>query len=190
MSLPADSKLPLDWNTVQSPKTRGKTSATIYDAKLASLEESLSQQKDAFDTHLLRIETRFDSQDSKLDLTLDSKIQASDRILAAIWNTSVTSTLSDDIATLSIDVCKVTDKLEIETRARTHMRTSLTTHIEGIKFDLQKESKALQIIIDNVSRTQASTPPTRSSSAKAFLCFSTSYRGIRNPVPTDLIANI
>ena len=192
-STPAASKSSQDWNTVTSPKTRGKRSADPrVDTKLLVLEDSLSAQKAAFETHTITIKNQFDTIKNQFDDQELKRKSDTDRLLEAIM--AITPGLekklaivSDDVATLSIDVREIKEDLETEKRDRKR-------EIEGLKFDIQKESEALQVNIDQASRVQAtdtSTPTTtRASSAKVFPRFSTSYGGIRSPVPADLTADI
>ena len=182
-STPAASKSSQDWNTVTSPKTRGKRSADPrVDSKLLALEDSLSAQKAAFETHTIK----FDEQELKRKSDTDRLLEAIMAITPGLEKKL--AIVSDDVATLSIDVREIKEDLETEKRDRKR-------EIEGLKFDIQKESEALQVNIDQASSrvqaTDTSTPTTtRASSAKVFPRFSTSYGGIRSPVPADLTADI
>jgi hypothetical protein len=84
-STPAASKSSQDWNTVPSPKTRGKRSADPrVDTKLLALEDSLSAQKAAFETQTITIQNiknQFDDQELK-------RKSDTDRLLEAIMSIS------------------------------------------------------------------------------------------------------
>jgi hypothetical protein len=186
---PAASKPSPDRNTVTRPKTGSKRSVDCVGTRLLAFE-----QKAAFEAQTLSIKNRFDDQELKRQASEVERKSDADRLLKAIMSIKNKTHLdkkldvvSDDVATLSIDVREIKEDLKTGKLDRKR-------EIEGLKFDLQKESEALQVNSDQASRTQAtstSTPiTTRVSSAKVFLHFSTSYGGIRSSVPADLIADI
>jgi hypothetical protein len=204
-STPAASKSSQDWNTVPSPKTRGKRSADpCVDTKILALKDSLSAQKAAFETQTINIKNLFDDQELKRKSDTDRLLEAIMSISTAMPESTRSSSnfvfppvfpsyggISSPVPVPNINI------IDLALATANAACNQLPGHSKNNNDHLHpymatgKPAATDFLIDDNVQDLDSTVSIDKHdevSPASVFPRFSTPYGGIRSPVPALLAA--